>query len=51
MNKKEITEIIIKYIEWADDLRDKNLERGNTMIAYDMDSRIVAAKQILERLT
>jgi hypothetical protein len=48
--RQEILEEIEKYKEWVDLISEEQKEKGNIMIAYDMNSRYVAAKQIMERL-
>jgi len=39
------------YVEWSNEMRGENLEKERVMLAYDMDSRFVAAKQILTNLS
>ena len=48
--EKEIAEEVEKYVLHFQALRDEQLERENVMLAYDFDSRIVAAKQILKKI-
>ena len=48
--KEEIIELIEAYKLWCSNKHETNRERGNVMVAYDMDSRYVAAKQIIEKI-
>lgn len=46
----EVVEIAEKYKEFAEKTGRENLGRGNVMLAYDMDSRMVASNHIIEKL-
>lgn len=48
--RERVRALIHEYFLWAKKEGEENMERGNVMIGYDMDSRQVAARQIAERL-
>ena len=48
--EKEIAEEVEKYALYCQKESAEQLERENVMLAYDMDSRQVAAKKILQIL-